>query len=150
MKKIILIIFPIILLGCGYVPIFKNLNNLNFSIIIEEASGNREINNILRSKLNNYSNKNLNNKYKITLNSTYQKTIVAKDITGNATEYKLTVVSTFKISSDKFEKQLKYSESFNMQSQNNNLEEQDYEKTIKNSLANTIVKKLILQLSQIQ
>jgi hypothetical protein len=30
-----------------------------------------------------------------------------------------------------------------MQSQNNNLEEQDYEKTIKKSLANTIVKKIL-------
>ena len=37
-----------------------------------------------------------------------------------------------------------------MQSNADILEEQDYEKTIKNSLVNIIVKKLIRQLSQIQ
>ena len=138
------------LLGCGYVPMYKNLNNLNFSIIIDETSGNRKINNILKSKLNNYSSNNENNKYKITINSSFEKIIVAKDTTGAATEYKLTVVVVFNIISDKFNKQLKYSENFSMQSISDKLEEQDYEENIQNSLANTIARKLILQLSQIQ
>ena len=129
---------------------YKNLNNLNFSIIIDETSGNRKINNILKSKLNNYSSNNENNKYKITINSSFEKIIVAKDTTGAATEYKLTVVVVFNIISDKFNKQLKYSENFSMQSISDKLEEQDYEENIQNSLANTIARKLILQLSQIQ
>jgi len=149
-KKLILIILPLMLLGCGYVPMYKNLNNLNFSIIIDETSGNRKINNILKSKLNNYSSNNENNKYKITINSSFEKIIVAKDTTGAATEYKLTVVVVFNIISDKFNKQLKYSENFSMQSISDKLEEQDYEENIQNSLANTIARKLILQLSQIQ
>jgi outer membrane lipopolysaccharide assembly protein LptE/RlpB len=149
-KKLILIILPLMLLGCGYVPMYKNLNNLNYSIIIDETSGNRKINNILKSKLNNYSSNNENNKYKITINSSFEKIIVAKDTTGAATEYKLTVVVVFNIISDKFNKQLKYSENFSMQSISDKLEEQDYEENIQNSLANTIARKLILQLSQIQ
>jgi hypothetical protein len=129
---------------------YKNLNNLDFSIIIDETSGNRKINNILKSKLNNYTSNNVNNIYKITLNSNFEKIIVAKDTTGAATEYKITVIAVFNINSDKFNKQLKYSENFNMQSLSDKLEEQDYEENIQNSLANTIARKLILHLSQIQ
>ena len=55
-KKILTIIFPILLLSsCGYAPIYKNLDNVNFSINVLEFSGDRSINNKIKSRLTNYT-----------------------------------------------------------------------------------------------
>tara|TARA_B110000003_G_scaffold127139_1_gene129200 strand:- start:1156 stop:1623 length:468 start_codon:yes stop_codon:yes gene_type:complete len=148
-KKIIIFIFPIIILSCGYSPMYKDLKNLTFNISIQETLGNREINNIIKSRLKSYElNKNATEKYNISINSEYQKIIDAKDTTGAATNYKIVITSTFNISSENFNKVLIFSENFSMKSLGDRLEEQDYEKNIQNSLSNIIARKLILRLSQ--
>ena len=150
-KNILIIIFPIFILSnCGYVPIYKNLDNVNFSIDIIEFSGDRSINNKIKSRLKNYTLNERANKFAISFNSDYRKNIVAKDTTGAATEYKIIIETEFIILSANEEQQLKLVESFNMQKINDKLEEQDYEESIKNSLTNIITRKLILRLSQIQ
>ena len=150
-KNILIIIFPIFILSnCGYVPIYKNLDNVNFSIDIIEFSGDRSINNKIKSRLKNYTLNEKENKFAISFNSDYRKNIVAKDTTGAATEYKIIIETEFIILSSNEEQQLKLVESFNMQKINDKLEEQDYEESIKNSLTNIIARKLILRLSQIR
>ena len=150
-KNILIIILPIFILSnCGYAPIYKNLENVNFSIDIIEFSGDRSINNKIKSRLKNYTLNEKENKFAISFNSDYRKNIVAKDTTGAATEYKIIIETEFIILSSNEEQQLKLVESFNMQKINDKLEEQDYEESIKNSLANIIARKLILRLSQIR
>ena len=150
-KNILIIILPIFILSnCGYAPIYKNLDNVNFSIDIIEFSGDRSINNKIKSRLKNYTLDEKENKFAISFSSDYRKNIVAKDTTGAATEYKIIIETEFIILSSNEEQQLKLVESFNMQKINDKLEEQDYEESIKNSLANIIARKLILRLSQIR
>ena len=150
-KKILTIILPIFILSnCGYTPIYKNLDNTNFSINILGYSGNRSVNNKIKSRLTNYTLVEREKKFNISFNSEYKKNIVAKDTTGAATEYKIIIETEFKILSANIEQQLKLVESFNMQKISDKLEEQDYEESIKNSLTNIITRKLILRLSQIQ
>ena len=57
-KLINLIILFCLLISCGYSPIYKDLSNVNFSIDINEISGNRKINNQIKSKLINYKSSN--------------------------------------------------------------------------------------------
>ena len=135
---------------CGYSPIYKDVNNTNFSISLDKINGNRNINNKIKSKLSGYVLNDANKYFKVNLNSDYKKNIVAKDTTGAATEYKLIIETTFYVSSENLQRELNYKESFNMQSFSDKLEEQDYEESIQDSLTNIIVKKLILQLSQIK
>lgn len=150
-KNILIIILPIFILSnCGYAPIYKNLENVNFSIDIIEFSGDRSINNKIKSRLKTYTLNEKENKFAISFNSDYRKNIVAKDTTGAATEYKIIIETEFIILSSNEEQQLKLVESFNMQKINDKLEEQDYEESIKNSLTNIIARKLILRLSQIR
>ena len=149
-KKILTIILTIfILAGCGYTPIYKNLENVNFSINILEFSGDRTINNKIKSKLTNYTVNEREKKFNISFNSKYKKNIVAKDTTGAATEYKIIIETEFEILSSNLEQKLKLVESFNMQKINDKLDEQDYEESIKDSLTNIIARKLILRLSQL-
>ena len=150
-RRIIKIILPIfILVSCGYSPVYKDIDNVNFSINVLEFSGDRSINNKIKSRLMNYTLIEREKEFTISFNSVYKKNIVAKDTTGAATEYKIIIETEFKILSSDIQQQLKLVESFNMQKINDKLEEQDYEESIKNSLTNIITRKLILRLSQIQ
>ena len=147
-SKFFLIIF--LLNSCGYSPMFKDFSDLNFSINIKETFGSREINNLIISNLKNYSKIDSSKKYEVTVDSEYKKNIIAKDSTGAATEYKIIVSSSFKIKSTNFNEEISFKESFNMQSMSNRLDEKDYEENIQNNLANTITRKLILKLSQLE
>jgi hypothetical protein len=148
-EKLIILFIPLIILSCGFSPMYKDLKNLSFNLSINETTGNRDINNIIKSRLKSYElDKNANKIYNITINSVYEKIIDAKDTTGAATNYKILVTSTFNITSTNFNEVLKFSESFSMKSLGDRLKEQDYEKNIQNSLASLIARKLILRLSQ--
>jgi len=146
-KSVNLIVIFLIFVSCGYSPLYKDLSNINFSIILNEVNGNRTINNLFKSKLNTYNSNSAEKKYDIDINTKYIKDIIAKDTTGTATEYKLTINASFKVSSDNYEREFLFKESFNMKSISDKLEEQDYEEDIQSNLVNIITRKLILQLS---
>ena len=45
------IIILIILNGCGFTPVYKNIDNVDFKIKISEIYGERKIDNLMTSKL---------------------------------------------------------------------------------------------------
>ncbi len=149
-KSIYIITVFLLFIGCGYSPLYKDLTNVNFSISLNEINGNRTINNLIISKLNNYNSSDAEKEYDININTKYTKDIIAKDTTGAATEYKLTINASFRVNSNDYEREFIFRESFNMKSISDKLEEQDYEEIIKSNLINTITKKLILQLSLVE
>ena len=147
-KKFFILIYVIFLWGCGYQPLYQNLSNTDYNILIKEINGDRDINNLLVSKLKSYNSNNTNKNYEITINSIYNKEIVAKDTTGAASEYKIIVNVNFKIIGSKLNKDVNFTEDFNMKSLSDQIEENDYEKNIKSTLINSITRKLILELSK--
>ena len=147
-SKFILII--LLLNSCGYSPMFKDFTDLNFSIKINETSGERKINNLIISNLKSYTKLEAAKKYTISIDTEYKKNVIAKNSTGAATEYKIIVSSSFKINSTNFNEEISFTESFNMQSMSNKLDEKDYEENIQNSLTNIMTRKLILKLSQLE
>ena len=142
LKSIYLITIFLLFISCGYSPLYKDLSNINFSITLNEVNGNRTINNLIKTKLNTYNSNNAEEKYDIDINTKY-----IKDIIGAATEYRLTINASFNVSSDNYEREFLFKESFNMKSISDKLEEQDYEEDIQSNLVNIITRKLILQLS---
>jgi outer membrane lipopolysaccharide assembly protein LptE/RlpB len=150
LNSINLILIFLLLVSCGYSPLYKDLSNINFSITLNKISGDRKINNLIKSKLNTYNSNNAEKQYAIDINTKYKKDIIAKDTTGAATEYKLTIKTSFKVNSNNYEREFIFQENFNMNSISDKLEEQDYEENIQSNLANIITRKLILQLSLIK
>tara|TARA_B100001109_G_scaffold43126_1_gene34382 strand:- start:135 stop:596 length:462 start_codon:yes stop_codon:yes gene_type:complete len=150
LKSINLIIIFLLFTSCGYSPLYKDLSNINFSITLNEVNGNRTINNLIKSKLNNYNSSVAEKKYDIDIDTKYIKDIIAKDTTGAATEYKLTINASFKVSSNDYEAEFLFKESFNMKSISDKLEEQDYEENVQSNLVNILTRKLILQLSLVK
>ena len=75
------------LIGCGYVPMYSNKINLDFSISNLEVDGNRDINKIIENKLKSYFNNGSSKTYNIKINTSYKKVSAAKDATGNTTDF---------------------------------------------------------------
>ena len=150
MKKLKLIksfLLLIIISSCGYTPIYKNIDNLNFKINIVEKNGDRDTNNQISSNLYKYSFGNHEKVFDIKLIQNIQN-ILTKDTTGAATEYQIVIDVIFGIKSNNSDMTLKYSESFNLQNISDKLEEKNYEKDLSSNSINIITQKLILNLSR--
>ncbi len=150
LKKIFLLfILTQLLTNCGFSPLYKDFNNAGFTINILDVSGDRMVNNLIKNKFKN-TNQDTNKIYNVVVDSDFTKNIIAKDTTGAATEYKIIIQIKFTITSENLNKEIFYKENFNMKKINDKLEEEEYEKSIKTSLTNIILRKLILQLSKEQ
>ena len=155
MKNKILIIITILLFyGCGFTPIYKDENFSDLSIASIEFSGDRIINNILNTKLFKYKNLNSKSNYELKINTSYSKIILAKDTSGNATNYELRVyvnVKTNKKNKNNDEKNIEfnYSEKNNIKNENNNINQKNYEKQLIINLASTISRKIAFDLSNL-
>ena len=111
LKKNIIILFLIVLLSnCGFTPIYIKNNNTNFSIEKMDFTGDRELNNYLKSNLNQYKNKKVDNKIYIEAVSIYEKNILSKNSSGEVTKYQLDAEIVFKIKPSN--KEIKIIESF--------------------------------------
>ena len=95
MKKI-LIILIILVSSCGYTPIYKLNENLNFKINKITFKGDRLINNYLNSKFKRYNEKK-EKEFLLSLTSNYSKIELSKDSTGKITDYKLNLKITIDV-----------------------------------------------------
>ena len=143
-KNIVILSLIIFLANCGFTPIYLKNKNVNFSIEQINYTGDRELNNFLKTNLNQYKNKNVDNKISIEARSEYNKTILSKDGTGEVTNYELVAEVIFLIKSSN--KKIKISEKKIMESMADKFEETKYEKSIKQSFASSITYKLISEL----
>ena len=141
LKKNIIILFLIVLLSnCGFTPIYVKNNNGNFSIEQINFTGDRELNNFLKSNLNQYKNKKVDNKIYIEAVSIYEKNILSKNSSGEVTKYQLDAEIVFKIKPSN--KEIKITEKKIMNSMSDKFEEARYERLIKQSFASSISNKL--------
>ena len=146
LKKNIIILFIIFFLtNCGFTPIYLKNNNINFSIEQIEYTGDRDFNNFLKVNLNKYKNEKNDNKIFLNVDSKYEKIILSKDNAGKVTSYRLEIEATFIIKS--IDKKIRISEKKIIDSRDDKFEEARYEKSIKQSFAYSISKKLISELN---
>ena len=144
-KNIIYISLIFFFTSCGFSPIYLKNTNVNFSIAEVNFSGDRDLNNFLRTNLNQYKNKNVNNKIYIDANSIYRKIILSKDGTGQVTNYQLEAEVIFLIKP--LNKEIKIAEKKIMDSMDDKFEEARYERTIKQNFASSISNKLSSELT---
>tara|TARA_B100000963_G_C22406971_1_gene571462 strand:- start:285 stop:734 length:450 start_codon:yes stop_codon:yes gene_type:complete len=136
----------IFLSNCGYTPIYSNSKNNKINIQIHKISGNKEINNLIVQKLSTYDDDNSNKIYNVELKSNFQKLILAKDATGNATNFRLNMNITFISTSGENTKEYLFFEKFDMKKGDTIFEEEKYENIIKNDMINLIIQRFISQL----
>ena len=143
-KNVIILSLIFFLTNCGFTPIYLKNTNVNFSIEQINYTGDRELNNFLKTNLDQYKNKKIDNKFYIEAKSTYKKIVLGKDGAGNVTDYQLEVEVIFLIKP--LDKTIKITEKKIMNSMDDKFEEARYERTIKQNFASSISNKLSSEL----
>ena len=152
-KKILLLLFFVFTVSCGYEPMLskKNTINYNFSISELELQGDRIVNLKVKEKLNSYKINKLDKDFVLKIKTTSKKIILAKNLKGDPTNFKnTTTLNVNIIINDNVRNKLVLEASTNYKNSKNKFKLRNYEKEIKRNLAETITNKLIYKLSNIQ
>ena len=144
-KSIILVSIIFFLTQCGFTPIHLKNKNLNFSIEKISYTGDRELNNFLKTNLDQYKNEKVDNTIYIEANSIYKKIILSKDKTGEVTNYQLEAEVIFLIKP--LNKKINITEKKIMDSKDDKFEETRNERSVKQSFASAISQKILLELT---
>ena len=83
--------------NCGFTPVYLNDGIKEISIEQIKLSGDRTLNNYLKSNLNRYKNKESTKKISLEIVSYYQKNILSKDSSGDINKYELATEVIFTI-----------------------------------------------------
>ena len=144
-KNFIKIIFIFLLASCGYSPMLSTMDNKILNIEVVDHEGDKEINQVLRSKFKIHRNEN-EELIKISINSSYNKKDLSKNLTGKVEDYKIKATTSFIVSRNKNEKNFSFSEEYTIKNFDDDFEERNYEKKIRKNVANINYQKLMLQL----
>ena len=148
LKKIIATLSFLLLLNCGYEPIYskKQINsNYNFSINSINYIGDNRVNEILKNKLK----KNLNKEKKSTelnlnLNSRVEKVITSKDKKSNPKRFSIKIIINLEIyESEILKGKTNFEEKFEYNNKSNKFGLKQYEKSIKDSLISKLSDEII-------
>jgi len=143
-KNVIILSIIFFLTNCGFSPIYLKNENRNFSIEKVIYTGDRELNNFLKSNLKNYKNEESNNKFFIEVKSEYTKVVLSKNTAGEVSNYQLEARVIFLIKP--INKEISITEKKIMDSMDDKFEEARYERTIKQNFAYSISDKLSSEL----
>ena len=93
-KKFIFVLMFFAITSCGYSPIYSSKKEtLNLSINNIELKGNKDVNRKIVSLANLVEKNNKSYAYNLILDSNKKIEIVARDNSGNASIYKITVIT---------------------------------------------------------
>ena len=155
LKKIITTLSLLLLLSCGYEPIYskKQINsNDNFSINDINYMGDNKVNQILKNKLK----KNLNSKKNTTelnlnLNSRVNKIITSKDKKGNPIRLLIKIRINLEVfESGKLKSKTNFEEKFEYNNITKKFDLKLYEKNIKDNLISKLSDKIIRYLNSLK
>ena len=144
-KNFIKIIFIFLLASCGYSPMLSTMDNKILNIEVVSHEGDKEINQVLRSKFKIHRNEN-EELIKISINSSYKKKDLSKNLTGKVEDYKIKTTTNFIVIQNKNEKNFSFSEEYTIENFDDDFEERNYVKKKRINFANISYQKLMLQL----
>ena len=149
-KKIIIIISFLLLLNCGYKPIFSS-SKANFSITEIKLLGKKNIGSKIKKNLNIY--KNVENKsifYSLEINTDQKKNEISKDAKGDPKIFEMQILVDLTIlENNKIKNKKNFKESFTYNNSTDKFSLKQYEKNIEENLIEEIVEKIIIHLYSI-
>lgn len=154
LKKLIFpFLFILLFSNCGYTPVYLNSSEADFKISNLKINGSNEVNSIVENKLKKYLTKNSKKKYDLEIFTNYKKISVAKDTTGNATNFKLIIDLNLNYTEINAEQKNKpenifFSEEIIIKRNQNNYEQNTYERIVIKNMSEVLIEKIILYLSR--
>ena len=145
-KYTVILIVILFTSNCGFTPVYLNEGIKEISIEQIKLSGDRTLNNYLKSNLNKYRNKESTKKISLEVISYYQKNILSKDSSGDTNKYELVTEVIFTI--NPYDQRLSFKQNKIMENMANKSDERKFEISTKQTFANTIVNELIDKLAK--
>ena len=155
LKKIITTLSFLLLLSCGYEPIYskkQSNSNYNFSINSINYIGDNRVDGILKNKLKKIINKEEKSTgLNLNLNSTLIKVITSKDKKGNPKRFSIKIIINLEIFEGEISKGNKnFEENFEYNNKSKKFDLEQYEKNIKNNLISGLSDEIIRYLNSIR
>ena len=153
LKSVAIIFIFFLTTSCGYEIMHskKKIINYDFSIKDITLTGDSYVNLKIKQKLNNYILNQKNKVFDVKINSTSNRAILAKDIKGDPTSFKNTIIINVKImQKEKLKKTLQLKKELKYDNKLNKFDLNRYERELKSSLTATMMDELIFKLSNIQ
>ena len=146
--KIITILTFLLLLNCGYEPIYskkKLETNYNFTIKTIVFSGENKINQNLKNNLKNYINKESKPiKYDLNISSNSNRSVTSKDKKGNPELFSLIVTINLEIfENDKLKNSKVFNETFEYKNRSSKFSLKQYEENIKKNLSSKLAEDIL-------
>ena len=155
LKKIIATLSFLLLLNCGYEPIYskKTVNsNYNYSINNINYIGDNKVNQILKNQLQKNLNKEKKStKLNLNLNSRVEKVITSKDEKGNPKRFSIKIIINLEVyESEILKGKANFDENFEYNNRSNKFNLLQYEKNIKNNLISELSNEIIEYLNYLK
>lgn len=146
MKTIFWISILIFLTQCGYTALYKNDNNHNIKITLNEMSGDNQINQLIKTELKNYFKTDTKNEYILKINTNFKKDIITKDATGKPLEFRLELTTNVNINFGEKNIETEFNETFNITNSSDTFELRKYENIVKRNFARSTKEKIIFKI----
>ena len=155
LKKIITTLSFLLLLSCGYEPIYskKQINsNNNFSINSINLIGDNKINQILKNKLTRNLNKERKSiEFNLNLNSKVIKNVTSKDTKGDAITFSIKIIINLEVfESEILKGEKNFEKKFEYNNRENKFNLRQYEKNIKDNLISELSYEIIIYLNSLK
>lgn len=156
-KKILILLLIVNLNGCGFTPVYKFNENVDFKISNIDFEGDRLVNNFLRSNFARYLSIESDNEFEVKINTSFEKEEVSRDKKGDLDLYKIRVKAIITVTQvkqndavhfNKITRVYSFSEEFLQKNiTTNKYEEKNYANSIVQNLTDTIFDKFILAMA---
>ena len=153
LKRIAVIFIFLLTTSCGYEIMYskKKIIHYDFSIKDLTLTGDTYINLKMKQKLSGYILNQKNKVFDVKINSTSNRAILAKNIKGDATSFKNTIIINVEVmQKEKVKNILRLEKTLKYDNKLNKFDLNKYERKLKTSLTNTMMDELIFKLSNIQ
>lgn len=145
-KKIFIITFLLILNNCGYNPIYTNNSIEDLKIMKLEIKGDKIFGNKIYQELKPYTETNSKKKYNLVINASFSKVTIAKDSTGDPSNFNMIANVSIELNNENIQKTLFFTENLKIKKKDNSFEQKEYENMIQNDFAKIIKQKLITKI----
>ena len=155
LKKIISTLSFLLLLNCGYEPMYSKKqinNNYNFSINSINYIGDNKVNRILKNQLQKILNKEKKSaELNLNLNSRVEKAVTSKDKKGNPERFSIKIIINLETyESEILKGKTNFEEKFEYNNKSNKFDLKQYEKNIKNNLISKLSDEIIRYLNSLK
>ena len=152
MKNLKYIFIFVLVLSCGYTPIYQSDQKLDIKLDTINSTGDKSINREIVKNLEKYRDSDSNNIFDLSINSTKRENIVTKDKKGNATSFKLTLEVDINLSNNSNGKNFtkKFTKDMSFNSKNNKFELDQYRINLEKNMISQILQDINIYLRNLE